>query len=139
MQQAIKRYFSLPRSRIVEVGTYVRTCSAMALRDSQTFIEVTKSQCQLGSPFSASCHLSLKDDLISPDQKPLQTADAATGVDMMIDPPVSKSSEAATVDSLEAVVHFLVGEVMRSPKDVSGPTDTTPHKPPRCFWKQADF
>lgn len=128
MQQAIKRYFSLPRSRIVEVGTYVRTCSAMALRDSKTFIEVTKSLCQLGAPFSASRHLSLKDESMSSDQNPLRTTEAATSVDMMIDPPSSKSNEAPG-DSLETVVHFLVGEVMRTAKDTPGPTDASPHKP----------
>ncbi|KAJ6593931.1 hypothetical protein B0H19DRAFT_1215807 [Mycena capillaripes] len=121
MKQAIKRYFSQPRTNVVEATTYVRNCSAMALRDSRAFIAVTESLCQLVSPFSASQHLKLKDQ--SGEKPSTETAPEAV-VEMQVDTnvPISGPNE-----SFEAVVHFLVAELMRSTKaETSTATDVVP-------------
>ncbi|KAK7057165.1 hypothetical protein R3P38DRAFT_3252330 [Favolaschia claudopus] len=111
MKQAIKRYFSQPRTNVVEAATFVRNCSAMALRDSRTFIDVTESLCQLVSPFSASQHLKLKD--LATENPTAETAPEAT-VEMQVDHATILTAVGS--DSLEAVVHFLIAELMRSSK-----------------------
>jgi E3 ubiquitin-protein ligase HUWE1 len=123
MKQAVKRYFSQPRTNVVEAATYVRNCSAMALRDSQTFINVTESLCQLVSPFSTSQHLKLRDP---PGEKPSTETAPEAIVEMQMDTstnvPLSSPNE-----SFEAVVHFLVAELMRSTKaDPTAATDVAP-------------
>ncbi|KAJ7132750.1 hypothetical protein C8R43DRAFT_929975 [Mycena crocata] len=123
MKQAIKRYFAQPRTNVVEAGTYVRNCSAMALRDSQTFINVTESLCQLVSPFSSSQHLRLKDqssveEKVSAEREVV----AEMQVDTSITVPLSPSNE-----SFEPAVHFLIAELMRSTKtDATVTADIVP-------------
>ncbi|KAJ7497325.1 hypothetical protein FB451DRAFT_1550225 [Mycena latifolia] len=111
MRQAIKRYFAQPRTNVVEAGTYVRNCSAMALRDSRTFINVTGSLCQLVSPFSASQHLKLKDEQ-SAEEKPPAEAEHETVAEMQVD----LSTSIPPNESFEPVIHFLIAELMRSTK-----------------------
>ncbi|KAK0485978.1 hypothetical protein IW261DRAFT_1662959 [Armillaria novae-zelandiae] len=101
MHQSIKRYFTQLRGRLSEPSMYVRNCSAMALRNSELFIEATKSLCQLASPYSANPHLSLKSE--AADDKAVASADA----DMQVDGQAVKPS-----DSVAATVHFLIGELM---------------------------
>ncbi|PBK91673.1 hypothetical protein ARMGADRAFT_968529 [Armillaria gallica] len=101
MHQSIKRYFTQLRGRLSEPSVYVRNCSAMALRNSELFIEATKSLCQLASPYSANPHLSLKGEVV--DDKAVASADA----DMQVDGQAAKPS-----DSAAATVHFLIGELM---------------------------
>jgi E3 ubiquitin-protein ligase HUWE1 len=60
MQQTIRRYFTQHRARAVDVNTYVRNCSAIALRDMDVFIDSTKSLCDMGQPFSPSPQISLR-------------------------------------------------------------------------------
>ncbi|KAF7361866.1 hypothetical protein MVEN_00531100 [Mycena venus] len=110
MKQAIKRYFSQPRTNVVEAATYVRNCSAMALRDSRTFIDVTESLCQMT------------------EEKPsTETAPEAT-VEMQVDSTTNLPVPGS--ESLEAVVHFLVAELMRSAKtDPPAAPDVTPSDP----------
>jgi E3 ubiquitin-protein ligase HUWE1 len=111
MKQAIKRYFSQPRTNVVDAATFVRNCSAMALRDSRMFIDVTESVCQLVSPFSPSQNLKLKDQ--SGEKPSTETAPEAI-VEMQVD--ASTNFAASGSESLEGVVHFLIAELMRSTK-----------------------
>ncbi|KAJ6586954.1 hypothetical protein DFH09DRAFT_1359428 [Mycena vulgaris] len=111
MKQAIKRYFAQPRTNVVEAGTYVRNCSAMALRDSRTFINVTESLCQLVSSFSSSQHLKLKDEQSAEDKPPAEAVPEPVA-EMQVD----ASTNLPTNESFEPVVHFLVAELMRSTK-----------------------
>ncbi|KAJ7703165.1 hypothetical protein B0H17DRAFT_1175941 [Mycena rosella] len=110
MKQAIKRYFAQPRTNVVEAGTYVRNCSAMALRDSRTFIDVTESLCQLVSPFSSSQHLKLKDEQSAEEKPPAETVPETVG-EMQMD-----TSTNIPPNEFEPVVHFLIVELMRSTK-----------------------
>ncbi|KAG8213892.1 hypothetical protein J3R82DRAFT_10637 [Butyriboletus roseoflavus] len=123
MRQEIKRFLSQPRTRIVDVSSFVRNCSAVALRNPESFIEVIQSICQLQQPYSAIHHISLKPDATE-DSAPsnpegLKTADMQ--VDSPTDVPRAPSNEA-----LESVVHFLISELMRTYKPSEGSADTVP-------------
>ncbi|KAJ7218040.1 hypothetical protein GGX14DRAFT_495423 [Mycena pura] len=111
IKQAVKRYFLQPRTSIVEAGTYVRNCSAMALRDPRTFIAATESLCQLVSPSSQ--QLKLKEQ--PPEEKPSTGAEQDTTTEMQVDT-LASASPVGPSESLESVVHFLVAELMRSTK-----------------------
>jgi E3 ubiquitin-protein ligase HUWE1 len=117
MQQAVKRYFAQPRTRVVDVVTYVRNCSAMALRDPQIFIQVTQSLCQLAQPFS-NPQVSLKVEASSSDNKLPQKTDSVVA-DMQIDVPSPTANSSGSSESLEAIVHFLISELMRTAKAIN--------------------
>ncbi|KAF6760270.1 hypothetical protein DFP72DRAFT_1097039 [Ephemerocybe angulata] len=115
MQHGIKRYFSQPRARIVEISTYVKNCSSIALRDIEAFIESTKSLCQLGQIYTPSPHISLQPDVA---QATTTQAKSDSG-DMAIDNPQANTTAPATVKLAESVVHPLVNELMTSAKALS--------------------
>lgn len=122
MTQAIKRYFAQPRSRIVDITTYARSCSAMALRDPKVFIQVTQSLCDLGAPFSASPpHLSLKQEHANAlGDKASKKTEAAGTTDMQVDtPPVPA---VASTEPPDTTIHFLVAELMRTAKVINDPS-----------------
>ncbi len=138
MRQTIKRYLSQPRSRMVDVTNYVRSWSAMALRDPQIFVDTAKSLCQLGLPYSPSPHVSLKlaadqetKDIKPSSAQPIGLLDRA---DMDIDFPESEPSIHVPTggESAEAVVHYLVSELvltMKSVNEMSPDTSSTEAKP----------
>ncbi|KAF7321292.1 hypothetical protein MKEN_00649200 [Mycena kentingensis (nom. inval.)] len=102
MKQAIKRYFAQPRTNVVDTSTFVRNCSAMALRDPKAFLTVTESVCQLVAPFAATPQLKLK-------AQPAEEQPAGE-TEMQVDALVSGN------ESLDSAVHFLIGELMQSSK-----------------------
>lgn len=111
MQRTIKGYFSQSR-RIVDLPTYVKNCSAIALRDIDLFINVTSNMCLVENPLS-SPHIKF--------QPVVQTADkiAASGestTEMQIDNPPTSASCSVPNKSVEAVVHLLINEVMNTTK-----------------------
>lgn len=110
MQQEIKAFLSHPRHRLLEVGSFVRSCGAMALRDSQAFVQAAAEVCQLSSPYGPLKNLSLKEP-----HKP--SSDVPSGADgsgeMQVDTPVPQRSPS---DSLDSLVHFLITELMKSVK-----------------------
>lgn len=52
MQRTIKGYFSQTR-RNVDLPTYVKNCSAIALRDMDIFIDITNNMCLIENPHSS--------------------------------------------------------------------------------------
>jgi len=116
MQQTIKRYFTQPRPRIVDVNTYVRNCSAIALRDVNIFIETTKSLCQLEQPFSVSPQVKLQPDSTSPEKLATPVGEGPT--DMQVDVPPS-GSPSAPQKAVESVIHLIVGELMSAVRAVN--------------------
>ncbi|KAG5651874.1 hypothetical protein H0H81_007094 [Sphagnurus paluster] len=116
MQHTIKRYFSQPRTRVVEVSSYVRNCSALALRNPEIFIEVTTAVCELGSPHS-SPHISLKPEPPSVEQK---KTEIDTIAEMQIDPPTLTSpAPSQSIASVESVIHVLIGELVGTMKSIN--------------------
>lgn len=123
MRQEIRRFLSQPRTRIVDVSGFVRNCSAVALRNPESFIEVVQSICLLQQPYSAVQHISLRPDVVedsvSSNQESLKQTDMQ--VDSPADVPRAPSNEA-----LESVVHFLISELMKTYKPPDGPVDIAP-------------
>lgn len=110
MKQEIKRLFSQPRTRIIDVSGYMRNCSAMALRDPSAFIQVTQDLCQLQQPFSAVHHVTLKP---GPPQSSA-IIDTAERNDMQIDQPAPSEVHGPDTEALETMVHFLISELMKN-------------------------
>ncbi|KAF7981836.1 hypothetical protein HWV62_31363 [Athelia sp. TMB] len=116
MKQEIKHFFSQPRTRILDVGNYLRHCSAMALRNPQIFVQATKSLCKLQTAYSNIHHVSLKDDIAA--RQVMISPDTASS-DMQVDGPLPTPLATASPESLEILVHYLIGELMRVSKPLS--------------------
>ncbi|KAF9241543.1 hypothetical protein BU15DRAFT_87134 [Melanogaster broomeanus] len=108
MRQEVKRFLSQPRTRVVDVSGFVRNCSAIALRNPETFIEVTQLICQLQQPYSAIQHISLKPE-VSEDPSASMEEKTAKHPDMQVDSDVPHTP---SNDTLESMVHFLISELM---------------------------
>ncbi|KAL4078441.1 hypothetical protein V8B97DRAFT_1881842 [Scleroderma yunnanense] len=117
IHQEIKRFFSQPRTRIVEVSTYLRNCSAVALKDPSSFLDLTKSICELQHPFSVSHQIGMKHEA----SEELPKDGPANQFGMQVD---TAPSEAPVVsnEALESMVHFLVGELMKNHKALPDPS-----------------
>lgn len=115
MRQSIKRYLTSPRNKVTDVSSYLKNCSAMALRDPNTFIEVTHSLCRLGAPYVSSHHLSLKEGL----DKPSKDGENEKGnTDMQVDSSVSAVDAS---ESMDEVMYFLAAELMKVAKAANDP------------------
>ncbi|KAF8658329.1 hypothetical protein AX16_002096 [Volvariella volvacea WC 439] len=132
MRTAIKHYLNQSRTRLIEASTYVKHCNGMVFRDPQAFIEATKSLCKLGQPFSTSPHISLKQEPTNnndvKEEKEGKEGKEGKTDDMQVDQQAVPSTFSATNETLEAVVHFLVNELMAVSKQInqhgaSGPTE----------------
>ncbi|CCM01158.1 uncharacterized protein FIBRA_03206 [Fibroporia radiculosa] len=121
MRQEIKRFFAHPRHRVLDVGNYVTGCGALALRDPSTFINVTQELCQLSQPYSNSKSISLRAEVKS--EAPVTNK----GSDMHIDDPFTTHTQ--TLPDLEAPVHFLIAELMRSLKRGGAPETSSAEMP----------
>ncbi|KAF9475538.1 hypothetical protein BDN70DRAFT_996350 [Pholiota conissans] len=113
MQQTIKRYFSQPRARLVDMNTYVKNCSAIALRDIDIFIDTTKSLCQLEQPYSASPQIKL--------QSPSTGSGKPDASQNDLSPEMQTDNHAASISqkSAESVIHLLINELMNTMKVVN--------------------
>jgi E3 ubiquitin-protein ligase HUWE1 len=116
MQHGIKRYFTTPRPRIVEVATYVKNCSSIALRDVEAFIESTKTLCQMSSPYSPTPRpeVSLRPDVVKS-----VTGPKPESTDMVVDGAPTNHTPSSSVKLAEAVVHLLINELMTTMKVIN--------------------
>ncbi|KAG6835597.1 hypothetical protein H0H93_016649 [Arthromyces matolae] len=149
MQHTIKRFFAMPRNRIIDVSTYVRSCSALALRDPEIFLEVTKSICVLGSPYSSAPHISLKPEPLTNDGKKGETDVAeSTEIELMASTKTINASPASLVapdpqtpakepNKFEAgTLNFLLNDLITS-KTIAPPPnqlDPSPNHISLCTW-----
>ena len=120
MQQTIKRYFTQHRARTIDVNTYVRNCSAIALRDMDIFIDSTKSLCHMGQPFSSSPHISLRAESLADAKAP--QSDVEPSMDMQVDVPAINPSNAPK-KCVESVIHLLIVELMNTVKVINETPD----------------
>ena len=123
MRQEIKRFLSQPRTRVVDISSFVRNCSAVALRNPESFIEVVQSICRLQQPYSVIQHISLKPD-VAEDSAP-SNQESLKQADMQVHSPTDVP-RAPSSEALESAVHFLISELMRSYKPPDGSADTVP-------------
>ncbi len=133
MREEVQRFLSHPRTRTVDATGYVRACNALALRDPKAFIDVTKSLAQLERPFA------YMSQIIPKDQDNQEGGTSPRGSGKESKQPTGSQAEiiAHTLPSppeyFEAVVHFLVGELVevvrsnsRLSEGVSNPESTSP-------------
>ncbi|KAI6134471.1 hypothetical protein EV401DRAFT_2052880 [Pisolithus croceorrhizus] len=111
VRQEIKRYFSQPRTRLVEASTYLRNNSATALRDPRLFIDVTTSLCELQHPLRPFSPYWAKSDVLS--ETSLPKDNSAKQVEMQVDSTSPDVPQVVTNEALESMVHFLISELMR--------------------------
>ncbi|KAF5354781.1 hypothetical protein D9756_005295 [Leucocoprinus leucothites] len=119
MSESIKRYFQHPRNSTVDVNAYVRNCNAMAFRDTNVFLEVTKSLCCLHHPYGFSPQIALKPEdtekqkagpegnTVTP-EKGVDSVQA--DVEMKAETPASNLS--VNDQHAENVIHMLITELM---------------------------
>jgi len=127
MRRDLIVWFSQPRTRTTDVGTFLRHNSHVALRDPAVFIDSCKSVCMLSSssPTGSNYSITLKSDASTPTQH----SDAS--FDMPIVPlnhPSTAEENAGheeilptgqTVESLDKLLRYLISEVTRVGKNVA--------------------
>ena len=121
MRQEVKRFFSHPRTRVVDVGAFVSGCNSAALRDPQAFVKVTEDLCQLSQPYAAMKMISLKRE-VTPN--PASQAAASSGDktnEMQVDEPHAQPGTGAPAESTEGLIHYLIGELMKTVKTDMAP------------------
>ena len=127
MREEVQRFLSHPRTRTVDATGYVRACNAMALRDPKAFIEVTKSLAQLERPFAYLSQILPKDQ----DNQEGGSLPGESGKDSKnhtgTQPEVAAHTLPSPPEYFEAVVHFLVGELMESVRSISRPLEGVPN------------
>ncbi|TCD71204.1 hypothetical protein EIP91_011682 [Steccherinum ochraceum] len=110
MRQEIKRLFASPRNRAMDSSMFVRSCGAMALRDPHVFIKATEDLCQLTGPFGAAKSISMKETDKTREHGEKTSVTEERQTEMQVDDPPATSS----TESLDATVHFLVSELMKT-------------------------
>ncbi|KAH9949004.1 hypothetical protein B0H21DRAFT_198859 [Amylocystis lapponica] len=113
MRQEIRRYFSQPRTRVVDVPAYVQACHALALRDPTIFVQITQDICQLSQPFSSLRTITLKAGLEGVVHKPDHAEDKDGS--MQVDESPLQNARPSS-DTLEALIHFLLAELIKTVK-----------------------
>ncbi|KAH9963908.1 hypothetical protein BC827DRAFT_99895 [Russula dissimulans] len=130
MREEVQRFLSHPRTRTVDATGYVRACNAMALRDPKAFIEVTKSLTQLERPFAYLCQIIPKEQ----DNQEGGASSGEAGKDTKIhigsQPEVTAPALLSPPEYFEAVVYFLIGELIESvrssPRQSEGASNSEP-------------
>ncbi|KXN90585.1 E3 ubiquitin-protein ligase ptr1, partial [Leucoagaricus sp. SymC.cos] len=136
MSESVKRYFQHPRNNTVDVNTYVRTCNAMAFRDSGVFLDVTQSLCSLSHPFGFNPQIALKvsesgEDKATPGEKDVtQEEKKEEGVDMEMRVDQPAVVPVANDSYAENVIHHLFTELMTTIKSIhETPTSSSAQVP----------
>lgn len=114
MREEVQRFLSLPRTRTVDATSYVRACNAMVLRDPKAFIEVTASLAQLERPFAYISQIIPKDSDHQGEHPSSDEPGKDTKSHTGTQPEVTTHTLPTPPEYLEAVMHFLVGELMES-------------------------
>ncbi|EIW82911.1 hypothetical protein CONPUDRAFT_151972 [Coniophora puteana RWD-64-598 SS2] len=117
MTQEIKRFFSQPRTHVIDVHGFLRHCSSLALRDPTIFVQATRSLCQLQQPHSSTHHIMLKPEVAKENEKASASVSAKASDGMALDPPatIALSTQPST-EMLESLVHFVINELIKSLK-----------------------
>lgn len=127
MQREIKRFVSHPRTRPVDPSAFVRSCSAMALRDPAVFVDATNRVAQLYNPLTSIQNIAAKKEN-QEDKTSTQSTEAPKDADMQVDEQLVTSTEFP--ESLESVVHFLIAELMGMAKQGSDQLIAVSSNPP---------
>ncbi|KAI0633753.1 hypothetical protein C8Q77DRAFT_809629 [Trametes polyzona] len=123
MRQQLRHFFSHPRTRVVDVGTFVSGCNSAALRDPEAFIKVTEDMCQLSHPYATMKTISLK-PTVTPNASPNQatgekgekTEKTEKGNEMQVDEPQPQPAQYTPSEATETLIHYLISELTRTVK-----------------------
>ncbi|KAI0666580.1 hypothetical protein C8Q78DRAFT_1176707 [Trametes maxima] len=125
MRHQLRHFFSHPRTRAVDVGAFVSGCNSAALRDPEAFIKVTEDMCQVSHPYQPGKTISLK--LVTPPTPTTHTsahqpADSGEKTnEMQVDEASTQSTQAPSVEATETLIHYLIGELIRTVKSDLSP------------------
>lgn len=113
MSQEIKRLFNQfsRAKKSTEVLTFVRNSMAVAARDYQTFLNVTKELCVLVRPDVPNHQLCLKESHTDKSESETDPTKADGGSRMQVDEAAHAGTPAYS-ETLESVVHFMINELM---------------------------
>ncbi|KZO98855.1 hypothetical protein CALVIDRAFT_495662 [Calocera viscosa TUFC12733] len=116
MKDAVVDWFHQPRNRVVDASTLLKNVYMVALRDPERFLDAATSVCQLQSPAATigGHHISLR-----PSAKP-----KASSEDDNVEAAEEAPKALPSSEPLEAVVSYLVGELLEVGR--VSPTKTTP-------------
>jgi E3 ubiquitin-protein ligase HUWE1 len=131
MQREIKRFISHPRTRPVDPLAFVRSCSAMALRDPAVFVDATNKVSHLHNPLTSIQNIAVKKDNQEEKDKSgafRRSIEAPKDAEMQVDEQPVTNTEFS--ESLESVVHFLIAELMRMAKQGSDQLIAVPSNSP---------
>ena len=129
MQREIKRFISHPRTRPVDPLAFVRSCSAMALRDPTIFVDATNKVSNLYNPLTPVQNIAVKKDSREDKSSSQRSAEAPKDAEMQVDE--QPTTNTVFPESLESVVHFLIAELMRMAKQGSDQLiAVSPNTPP---------
>ncbi|KAL1945966.1 hypothetical protein VTO73DRAFT_1968 [Trametes versicolor] len=142
MRQQLRQFFSHPRTRVVDVGTFVSGCNSAALRDPEAFVKVTEDLCQISNPYTPTKTITLKPAATS--AAPSQQATAGEkgektdnaddkNNEMQVDETPAQPAQYAPSDTIETLIHYLIGELTRTVK-----TDLHPENAPADTSKPVD-
>lgn len=115
MHHSVKHVLSvsMSRPRNIDPASFVKSCGPLALRDAPTFLDAVKELCQLSPPYGQSQAITLK-AASKPESELSQAAQVgqpSIKPAMDVDPAAHGASE-----TLEAVVSYLISELMKPPK-----------------------
>jgi len=128
MQREIKRFISHPRTRPVDPLAFVRSCSAMALRDPTVFVDATSKVSHLYNPLTSIQNIAVKKDNQEDKSGPQRSTEVPKDAEMQVDEHPATNTEFS--ESLESVVHFLIAELMRMAKQGSDQLIAIPSNSP---------
>ncbi|CDO77710.1 hypothetical protein BN946_scf184969.g61 [Trametes cinnabarina] len=134
MRQHLRHFFSHPRTRVVEVNTFLSNHSSTALRDPEAFVKVTEEMCQLSQPYASMKTISLKPEAASTSLTQPAASDKKEKEkdEMQIDEALPQPAQYAPSDATDMLMHYLIGELIRTVKTDLSPENTgaDANKPP---------
>ena len=113
MTQEVKKLFNQfsRAKKTTEVLTYVRNSMAVAARDYQMFLDVTKELCSLVRPDVPNHQICLKEAATTKSEDDSETSKPEGSNQMQVDE-AAHTSPVVTSETLESVVHFMIGELI---------------------------
>ncbi|KAI0360913.1 hypothetical protein OH77DRAFT_1558017 [Trametes cingulata] len=128
MRQQLRQFFSHPRTRVVDVGTFVSGCNSTALRDPEAFVKVTEELCQISHPYATTKTISLKPEPApNASSQQVPAGDKADkNSEMQVDEPLPQPAQYSPAEATEMLIHYLIGELMKTVKADLSPENAPP-------------
>lgn len=122
MKQEVHRWFTSARNRPVEVLSFIRNSASLAARNPQVFVEVANKLCTLARPDVPNHQILLKQSVVEQSQSSNTQAKDSAGKSSQMQIDSEKETPPSHVlnnETIEAVVHFMLSELLRVGKAAS--------------------